>query len=320
MEELREEIFNQSIETINNLKEHATFFEDTTLMNIYLQTQVIHKLFEDNTDIDINKLELFHLQYTNSLLTLLDKIKSKNDRIRKMYKSEIEINTKMIDQLREAITKEGGFDLEKQRQCARMSKSLRSLYTALYERSAKDPFTEDLNSFSIDFYKDHFFEFDRKIFDEITVYDKADTFRNQYMTIDKQLLIALGKANFDIDFVVGVNFYPILVELYKIKTDEIYFLFWSTKNLFLKVNINLFPLKEWEAEMSKKTRLIKNLIKNNQKAETNIKNTYRYISHEVLELFEENYKAISDIDFLSSLEDINMQTDILKSMLDTKML
>lgn len=320
MENLRKEIFDQSNETIDKLYAHVTFFEDTTLMNIYLQTQIIHKLFEDNPDIDINKLELFHLQYTSTLIVLLDKIKSKNDRAVKMYNNEIQVNTDMINQLRDTIAKEGGFDLEKQRQTVKMSKSLRSLYTAIYERSTSYPFTEDINSFSIDFYKDHFFESDKEIFEKITTYDKKNTFRNQYVTIDKQLLIALGQANFNISFIAGVSFYPMLIELYKIQTEDIYFLYWPSKNLFLPVDIELFPYKQWEMEMSKKSRMMKNLIKNNQKAEANIKNTYRYISHEVLELLEENYKAISDIDFLTSLEDINLQTEILKSMLDTKML
>lgn len=320
MEELREEILGKSNEFISKLNEHAVFFEDTALMNIYLQTQIVHRLFEDNIEIDINKLELFHLQYTSTLLTLLDKIKQKNSRVVKMYENEIQVNNEMIDRLRDAIAQEGGFDLEKQRQTKRMSKSLRSLYVAIYEQSSKYPFTEDINSFSINFYKNHFFELDKNIFDTITVYNKNDTFRTRYATIDKQLLIALGQANFDIAFVGGVNFYPMLIELYKIQESDIYFFYWPSKNLFLKLDIELFPYKEWENEMSKKTRLIKNLLKNNQKAETNIKNTYRYISHEVLDLLDENYKAISDIDFLTSLEDINLQTEILKSMLDTKML
>lgn len=320
MEDLRKEIFDQSNEIIGKLYAHVTFFEDTTLMNIYLQTQIIHKLFEDNPDIDINKLELFHLQYTSTLLTLLDKIKSKNDRAVKMYNNEIQVNTDMISQLRDAIAKEGGFDLEKQKQTVRMSKSLRSLYTTIYQRSTNYPFTDDINSFSINFYKDHFFESDKELFEKTTTYDKNNTFRSQYVTIDKQLLIALGQANFNITFIAGVSFYPVLVELYKIQTEDIYFLYWPSKNLFLPIDIELFPHKEWEMEMSKKSRMIKNLIKNNQKAEANIRNTYRYISHEVLELLDENYKAISNIDFLTSLEDINLQTEILKSMLDTKML
>lgn len=320
MNELREEILRQSEEAIKDLSAYVAYFEDDTLMKVYLQTQVIHKLFEDNQDIDINKLELFHVQFTSTLLTLLDKIKEKNERAVKMYESEIQVNNEMLEKLRTTISKEGGFDLNKQKQAARMSRSLRRLYVALYEKSSNNPFTEDLRSFSIENYKDHFFTSTKEISDKILTYDKNNTFRSPYFTIDKKLLIALGKANFDISFFAGVNFYPILVEIYKINTEDIYFLYWSTKNLFLKCDIELFPYKEWEAEMSKRTRMIKLLTKNNLKAETNIKNTYRYISHEILELLEDNYKTISDIDFLSSLEDVNTQAEILKSMLDTKML
>ncbi|MBK5720878.1 hypothetical protein JGH11_08340 [Dysgonomonas sp. Marseille-P4677] len=321
MEELRQEILDKSNVIIDKLLSHVTFFEDSTLMKIYLQTQVIHKLFEDNTDIDINKLELFHLQFTTTLLSLLDSIKQKNDRAVKMYENEIQINNQMIEKLRNSILQEGGFDLEKQKQTINMSKSLRSLYVAFYERSDKYPFKEDISSFSINFYKDYFFESTHDILERIITYDKKNTFRNQYATIDKQLLIALGQAYFNIAFIAGVNFYPVLIELYKVQAEEeIYFLYWPAKSLFLRCDIVLFPLKKWEAEMSKQSQMIKQLIKNNQKAETNIKNTNKYISCEVLNLLEENHKTISDLDFLASLEDINIHAEILKSMLNTKML
>lgn len=320
MDNQRKEILDKSNEVIQQLSDLSSFFEDPMLIKIYLQTRIIHKLFEDNEDIDINKLELFHLQFTTTLIDLLNKIKVKNERVVGMYRHEIELNNEMMEKLRLKMIQDGGFDAEKQKQTQRMSRSLRELYTAIYYKSSEYPFKEDINSFSINFYKDYFFDSDQEIVDKLIAYDKADVYRNPYAIIDKQLLLSLGQSNFNVKFFAGVKVYPILLELYKIQTEDTYFLYWPVKNLFLKCDIEVFPYQEWIAEMSKKEQTISSLHKKNAKLETNIKNTYKYLSHEIIELLEEDYKVITDIDFLASLEDIDTQANILKSMLETKMI
>ncbi len=320
MDNQREEILKKSGEVIMQLSELANFFEDPTLIKIYLQSKVIHKLFEDNEDIDVNKLELFHLQFTTTLIELLTKIKIKNERIVGMYKHEIELNNEMIEKLRRRIAEDNGFDAEKQRQSTKMAKSLLDLYSAIYYKSTEYPFKEDINSFGIKFYKDYFFEAEADLINKILEYNKAEVYRSPYAIIDKQLLLDLRNNDFKIVFFAGVKAYPILLEIYKIPASEIYFLYWSAKNLFLKFDINVFPYQQWEEEMSKKERGIKGLIKKNSKLETNIKNTHKYISHEISELLEEDYQAITNIDFLASLEDIDTQANILRSMLQTKMI
>ncbi|MFV0418318.1 MAG: hypothetical protein ACK5KT_06275 [Dysgonomonas sp.] len=320
MDNQRKEILEKSDEVIQQLSDLSSFFEEPMLIKIYLQSQVIHKLFEDNKDIDINKLELFHLQFTTTLIDLLNKIKTKNERVVGMYRHEIELNNDMIEKLRQKMIQDGGFDAEKQKQTQRMSKSLRDLYTAIYYKSDEYPFKEDINSFSINFYKDYFFESEQEIVDNLIIYDKEDVYRNPYAIIDKHLLLALGQSNFNVKFFAGVKVYPILLELYKIQTEDTYFLYWPVKNLFLKCDINLFPYQNWDAEMSKKEQTVRNLHKKNSKLETNIKNTYKFLSEEIIELLDEDYKAITNIDFLASLEDIDTQANILRSMLETKMI
>lgn len=316
----RTEILNKSDKIISQISDLVAFFEDPTLLKIFLQTKVIHKLFEENADIDINKLDLFHLQFTTTLIELLNKIKLKNERIVGMYKNEIELNNEVINKLRSKISEDNGFDAEKQKQSQRMSKSLLDLYTSIYYKSEGYPFKTDINSFGIKFYKDYFFEADADITNKILEYNKEKVYRSSYAIIEKQLLLDLRQANFKLEFFAGVKAYPILLEIYKISVSEEYFLFWSAKNLFLKFDINLFPYQKWEAEMSKKELGIKNLIKKNSKLETNIKNTHKYISNEISELLEEDYQAITNIDFLASLEDIDTQANILRSMLQTKII
>lgn len=320
MDTQRTEILSKSDAIISQISDLAVFFEDPTLIKIFLQTKVIHKLFEDNADVDINKLELFHLQFTTTLIELLNKIKLKNERIVGMYKNEMELNNEMINKLRDKIAEDNGFDAEKQKQSQRMVKSLLDLYTAIYYKSTEYPFKEDINSFGIKFYKDYFFETETDSINKVLEYNKETVYRSPYAIIERQLLLDLRQADFKLVFFAGVKAYPILLEIYKISNSEEYFLYWSVKNLFLKFDINLFPYQKWEAEMSKKELGIKNLIKKNSKLETNIKNTHKYISNEISELLEEDYQAITNIDFLASLEDIDTQANILRSMLQTKMI
>jgi hypothetical protein len=320
MEEYRKEILDKSTEVIQQLYDLALFFEDPTLMKIYLQTQVIHRLFADNEEIDINKLELFHLQFTTTLIDLLSKIKQKNERIVGMYTHEIELNNDVIEKMKQLIQKEGGFGSESQKQAQRMAKSLYNLYVVIYKDLDSYPFTEDISSFNINYYKDYFFEADPQLLQSLTTYNKKDVYHNRFATIEKELLLALGKTSFNIKFYVGVRFDSIRMEIYKIQTSDVYFLYLPSKNLFLKCDINQFPYEEWEAAMTKKEQTIRNLKRKNQRLETDIKNIHKYISPEISELLEDDYKALTDMDFLSSLENIDTQANILKKMLETKML
>jgi len=73
-------IFNESKRIISKLQLLAAFFGDEILYKIYLRTEVIHQMFEQNPELDANNLELFHLQYTASLIELLRKIKKNNEK------------------------------------------------------------------------------------------------------------------------------------------------------------------------------------------------------------------------------------------------
>lgn len=320
MDDNRPEILEESNKTIQYLSDLSSFFEDRTIMKIYLQTQIIHKLFEDNPDIDINKLELFHLQFTSTLIELLEKIRKRNERIVNMNKHEVELNGEMIEKIKRSILQAGGFDAEKRQQTLDMSKALRDLYTAIYNQSHEYPFRENISAFSVKFYKEYFHDGDMALLPILTNYDKSAVYRNPFAIIDKKLLLSLGQNNFNIKFFAGVKFGSTLMELYQIENTDTYFLFLPTKNIFLPCDITVFPYEEWEDETSKKEKTIKELRQKNYELENSINRNYRLIDSDIAHLLEDNYTKITDLDFLSSLEDIDTQANILKSMLETKMI
>ncbi|WP_238533639.1 hypothetical protein [Pedobacter agri] len=77
MDEYRSNILKKSNAEINRLQLLSVFFDDEIIYKIFLRTQVIHQLFSNNEDLEIEKLDLFHLQFTDSVIALLRKIKKK---------------------------------------------------------------------------------------------------------------------------------------------------------------------------------------------------------------------------------------------------
>lgn len=314
------EIIEESSRTIARLYDLSVFFEEPSIVKIYLQTQVIHQLFVENPDMDVNKLELFHIQYTNTLIDLLEKIKKKNERLVGLYETEIAVNLEMIEKIRTAMATEGSFDREKKEQTLRVARSVYAFHKALSSQSLDYPFTENISSFSINFYKDHFFEVDVSLQEALITYKSDDVYRNRYGVIGKDTLNTMAQHLYKISFVAGIRVGNMLMEIYKIDGEDKYFTFIAAKNYFLPCDITLFPYKEWGLENTKKERGIKELLLKNIDLERDIKQNLKHIDQDIINLLNENHQKISEVNFLEDLENVDMQANTLKAMLETKMI
>lgn len=321
MDDNRAEILDTSTRIIQQLYDLTIFFEQQTIMDIYLQNQVIHKLFEDNPDMDINKLELYHMQFTITLIELLEKIKKKNERVVGMMKSEIELNNDMMQKLRKAIALEGSFEGEKVQQALKVSRAIYNFHKILSSQSRDYPFIENTSLFSIKFYKEYFFEVDPKLQDAIIGYSSSDVYRNSYGAIGRALLTTLAANSYAIDFFAGIRIGNLLAEIYRVRNNGMFFIFVPAKNLFLQVEMSLFPdWKQWITELSKKESSIKDLTIRNIGLEKDLKVNLKRIDNDISDLLTENLKKITDIDFLADLENVDIQANTLKAMLETKMI
>lgn len=321
MDDNRAEILDTSTRIIQQLYDLTIFFEQQTIMDIYLQNQVIHKLFEDNPDMDINKLELYHMQFTITLIELLEKIKKKNERVVGMMKSEIELNNDMMQKLRKAIALEGSFEGEKVQQALKVSRAIYNFHKILSSQSRDYPFLENTSLFSIKFYKEYFFEVDPKLQDAIIGYSSSDVYRNSYGAIGRALLTTLAANSYAIDFFAGIRIGNLLAEIYRVRNNGMFFIFVPAKNLFLQVEMSLFPdWKQWITELSKKESSIKDLTIRNIGLEKDLKVNLKRIDNDISDLLTENLKKITDIDFLADLENVDIQANTLKAMLETKMI
>src|SRR6476659_1752747 len=103
MDEFLLSVLNESTRIISKLQILANYFEDDVVYKIYLRTQVIHNLFETNPEINASKLELFHLQFTQSVIDLLKRIKKNNEKNVSLVYDEIQLNNDLIDKMNESV-------------------------------------------------------------------------------------------------------------------------------------------------------------------------------------------------------------------------
>ena len=141
-------ILNESTKIISKLQLLSAFFQDEMIYKVYLRTQVIHQLFESNRDLDISKLELFHVQFTQTVIDLLRKVKQGNEQNVNLLYEEIQINRDLMDKLKSSLDSETSYTQGKQQQALKINLSLRKLYQVLSEGSQEYPYAKNLGAFS----------------------------------------------------------------------------------------------------------------------------------------------------------------------------
>lgn len=302
---------------LSKLQLLSVFFAEDVIFKIHLRSQVIHKLFETNPDLDINKLELFHVQFTASLVDLLRKIKKRNENNISLLFDEIQLNKEMIAKLNDAVYTEKNYNLDKQRQSLKMNLSLRKLFQVLSDNSTENPFSKNINAFSSHFAADFFYSISPALFADLIQYNPADVYTNSYAIIQKKLMGVLCKYNFKTEFYCGLNAGGQVIELYRFLDVERCFLYLPSNNLFLFCDIDKISNIDRTNNLSKKEKLIHELNDKNDKLLSSAGAMKADMPVEIKTLLAENYKKIEDINFLENLSNFDVQANILKTMLNT---
>ncbi|MXV14977.1 hypothetical protein [Hufsiella ginkgonis] len=317
MEENLAAILKESNRIMNKLQVLSAFFEDEVLYKIYLRSQVIHSLFAHNPELDANKLELFHVQFTETLIGLLKEIKKANEKKVTILFDEIQLNDDLIAQVKSSAFSEERFHSEKQRQALRINNSLRKLYQVLSEDSQENPFAKNMHTFSARFAEEFYDPIEPEMLDALTRYDQKEVYANAYAIIGRKLMGALCKYDFKTEFFNGLKAGDVLLELYKFVNNDRYFVYLPSRNLFLFCDVSQITHIDWTDNRSKKERIAQELQQKNEQIESRISAIKTYIPPQIRQLLAENYKKISDIDFLQNMSNFEIQANILKTMLNT---
>jgi hypothetical protein len=317
MDENRLNILNGSNRMLSKLQLLSVFFEDELIYKLYLRTQVIHKLFETNPEIDINKLELFHVQLTTSLVDLLRKIKKNNENNVSLVLDEIQLTKEMVDQMDDNVLTEQDFKIDKQRQALKVNLSLRKLYQVLSDNSTDYPFSKNINAFSLRYGSDFFYNITPELYNDLVQYNYNDTYHNTNAIIQRKLMGILLKREFRTEFYCGLKAGNLILEVYKFMDEDRHFLFSPANNLFLFCDVTKLSGIENNSNLSKKEKLAHELQDKIDKLQSDVVTMKSYMPPEIKSLLAENYKKIADINFLQSLSDVDVQANILKAMLNT---
>ncbi|WP_448702409.1 hypothetical protein ACFGVR_08660 [Mucilaginibacter sp. AW1-3] len=317
MDDNRKAILNDSNRIISKLQLLSVFFGDDIIYKIYLRSQVIHQLFEDNIELDINKLELFHLQFTQTLIELLRQIKKNNEKSILILLDEIQINRDLIDKIKDSLLSAEQFRNDQQRQALKINTSLRKLYQALSDNTSDYPFSKNINAFSTNYAADFFYTVEPSLIAGMVKYTPAEIYSNAYATIHKKLLGLLCKYDFRSSFYCGLKAGDQVLEVYNLNNTDRYFIYSPTKQLFLFCDVTQIDTANLNTELSKKGQFIQELTDKNDQLNNSINIIKTTIPAEIKNLLVENYRKLNDINFLQSISEVDVQANMLKSMLNT---
>jgi len=320
MDDAGKAILNDSNRIISKLQLLSVFFGDDIIYKIYLRNQVIHQLFVDNPELDINKLELFHLQYTQTLIDLLGKIKKNNEKSIMIMLDEVQLNKDLIMKIRDSVISFEQFKLDQQRQALRVNTSLRKLYQALSDDSSDYPFSKNISAFSERYAQDFYYEISSALIIELTQYNPTDVYKNAYAIIQRKLMGLLCKYDFRSSFVCGIKAGDSIAEVYELNESQRHFLYFPAKGLFVFCDISKVNYSGSPTELSKKESFIRELTDKNEQLNSSILIIKTTIPAEIKVLLADNYKKLNDINFLQSISDVDVQANILKTMLNTNMM
>ncbi|ATN04075.1 hypothetical protein CRN76_00855 [Chryseobacterium indologenes] len=302
-------IWSQSKRRLTRLKLLANFFEHIDMISIYIKTDIIHNLFQENTTLDYNKLELFHLQYTDSLIELLTKIKRQKENEMLAVINEIDINNKYISGFEER--RADSFETDRKMYSGIFSQHLKTVYKDLTE----DIFTANWDNV-LYFHKKYAQEFYRTDVDKsLLKTGNFPAYQYKDYSIERKLLGRLNIQSFKVRFVCGYLIGTHDYELFKIFQSDDYFVFSVDERKLYLFDKDLDQLDISENQ-SNQTTIIDQLKRKNEQLESSMNERKRIVPLEVEGVLKDYLRNLENIDIMSKIFDFNEETNILRAMLN----
>lgn len=310
-----EDIVKKSKKRIQKLKLLSRFFDVADLINIIIKTEIIHSYFDTNSvnELDVNKLELFHLQYTDSLIVLLEKIKKQKEATILNILKEIDANE---DYIASFLSREKGgkdFNVDRKYQNALMSDFLEGVYHNLTDKRSVLDYSKIRNlsnNFALEYYRKT-----AKIEFLLSLPDtKYYEFDNVY--IERKLLGKLNINNFKIRFVCGYNINNQIFELYRITDIDEDFIWNLQTNEFYHLPEDIAILLDRTGNTTGKKTIVDELKTRNKELASKEDNIKKEIPEEVIELLTKYKETLDNQDIITQVTSIDEELNILNSMLN----
>ncbi|WP_294199048.1 hypothetical protein [uncultured Chryseobacterium sp.] len=303
-------IMSQSKRRLTKLKLLANFFENVDIISIYIKTDIIHNLFQENKGLDYSKLELFHLQFTDSLIELLTKIKRQKENDMLAVINEMEVNNKYISGFEEK--QEDGFETDRKMYSGIFSDHLKNLYNDLTE----DKFRLNWDKVMY-FHKKYAAEFYRQDVDEeLLKSGNFPAYQYQEYRIERKLLGRLNIQNFKVRFVCGYAISVNEYELFRIFQSDDYFIFDIEGRKMYLIEAKKLEKLDTSPNESNRGTIVYQLKRKNEQLEETMNERKKILPEQVMNVLKDYLKNLENTDIMSKMFDINEETNILRAMLN----
>ena len=313
-EELYTRIIRESQQKILTVELLSNFYNNKNLISALIKTKIIHNLFQSNRHLDINKLELFHIQYTSSLIDLFKKLKKKKELQYLLILDEIHINEDIISKLQVELG-ESTFREQMKEHARNMSKKIAQLYNMLLTEKAVAFSWSEITGFSNSIRSEYYREIKTEVYEKLAASNKP-MYQNAFAKFERKLLGRLNILQFRIKFLCGLVNNDKMIEVYEFRDSNDLFIFIADEKSFYFLEDGMVAGLDLSKNMSAKEEVVnqlktKNLLLNEQLG--TIKST---LPENVQEVLVSYIDKISSVDFVNDLQNVDEQTNILKSMLN----
>ncbi|MFV8346195.1 hypothetical protein [Flavobacterium sp. ZB4P13] len=313
-----EERFVQIIKDSNRklviLELLSNFFNHKDLVGALIKTKIIHTLFQNNQTLDINKLELFHIQFTNSLIDLFQKIKKSKEQHYLLISDEIYINDDIISKLKSEIG-ESKFAKQMQVHSQNMSKKIEELYQLFVTEKTVFFSWNDVTIFSDSIQSEYYRKISINQYEQLTQFNKG-LYENSFAKFEKKLLGRLNILKFKIKFLCGLVCNNEVVEVYEFRDSNDKFIFVANDKSFYFLNNESTKGIDFSKNNSVKEEIVMQLTAKNADLKLELSTIKTTLPETVQEVLKDYLDKISSVDFLDELQNVDEQTNILKTMLN----
>lgn len=294
----------------------ANFYNQPVLFNILLRTKIIHNLFEKNKALDVLKLELFHIQYSSTLIELLRKLKKAKEKQYLLVSDEIHINESFIEKL-EQEQNETVFYTEAKQYANNLSAHLLRLYKMLAEETLETFSWDEILNFSNRFKFDFYRPISQPQY-QMLCQSQSAVYQNMYVRFERKLLGRLNINRFKIKFRCGLVFENNLVEIFEFRDTNDLFAFIMPQKTFYFVSETHLNSIDLSKNKSTKNDLILQLKYKNSELKASLPRIKSNLTEQVSTVLNDYLSKISEVNFLDNLQEVDEQTNILRAMLNIK--
>jgi hypothetical protein len=314
-EEIHAQIIRDSEKKLLMVKTLSNFFNHKDLFAVFVRTKVIHNLFESNKALDVNKLDLFHVQYTSSLIDLFQKLKKAKEQQYLLISDEIYINDDLIKKL-EKETEGRNFASASRRQAQDVSTKLKELYTLLSDNKPGLISWGDVLAFATRMGQEFYRETGEGQFAKLTSGEGRKTYESNNAVIERKLLGRLNILNFRIKFACGLSCNNHYAEVYEFVDSSDRFVFVNTTKAFYLLDDEVAKTIDLSKNLSNKGSIVMDLKLKTEQLKEKMATIKTSMPKDVENVLAAYLEKISGVDFLEELQNVDEQTNILRAMLN----